>query len=522
MEIKDFLREKIQQTHHHPFLFIGSGFSHRYINTEKWDELLRYLCSKISNNTLQYNYYANKCSASDYYGQQPQIAEMLEKDFNEAAYINDNFTAFRHKHLTLLEHNVSPFKIAIAEHLKEIKLTINNSDELELLRKISIRSVAGIITTNYDMLLEHLFPSFKSYIGQDELLFSNPSEIGEIYKIHGSVENPSSIIISASDYKRFEEKSAYLIAKILTVFIEYPIIFIGYSINDKNIQNILETIAKCLSKDNVDILKERLIFINYAEGDSIDYRTFQFANNASIPMIQISTKNFLPIYQAIYEVKSTYNPTILRRLRQDIYNLALEETPKGNIVASGFEHLDKLTPDTNIILGVGVTGNGHLIKSEQLYEDIVRDNQYLNPTLVIKEYIPELLKRNSGGLPIYKYLVSYTQDVFESVKIQINKHNSVDSFLNDGLRKSKINYRDSLSEITVNEIIKIEGHDMAYKRLIFLEETDNIDLDELQKYLTEILGDNPTDVLRGNSELKRLIRIYDFLKYKIAPTQIDQ
>lgn len=41
------------------------------------------------------------------------------------------------------------------------------------------------------------------------------------------------------------------------------------------------------------------------------------------------------------------------------------------------------------------------IKAEQLYEDIVFDNQYFNPELVVEEYLPELLKNNSGGLPMY-------------------------------------------------------------------------------------------------------------------------
>lgn len=42
-------------------------------------------------------------------------------------------------------------------------------------------------------------------------------------------------MINKEDYLRFQEKSAYLAAKLMTIFMEYPIIFLRYSINDSNI-----------------------------------------------------------------------------------------------------------------------------------------------------------------------------------------------------------------------------------------------------------------------------------------------
>ena len=83
--------------------------------------------------------------------------------------------------------------------------------------------MSGIITTNYDNLLHFLFPKFDKYIGQEELIFRNITGIGEIYKIHGSVTCPSSLVLTSKDYENFETKSAYLIAKLLTIFLEYPL-----------------------------------------------------------------------------------------------------------------------------------------------------------------------------------------------------------------------------------------------------------------------------------------------------------
>ena len=121
---------------------------------------------------------------------------------------------------------------------------------------------------------------------------------------------------------------------------------------------------------------------------------------------------------------------------------------------------------------------------------------------------------------MFKYLQGYQKEIYGAIKEQLMKRNSVDAFLNDSLRKSKRSYRYSLAKHDVQEIINREGA-VAYRRLVLLEATE-IDLSLLRDYISDILGDAPAKVLHNNSELKRLIRIYDFLKYKTAPSQNDQ
>lgn len=130
-------------------------------------------------------------------------------------------------------------------------------EELDLCKKIVID---GIITTNYDNLLEKIFSDFKTYIGKEELFFSSPQGVGEIYKIHGCQSKPNSLILTHEDYISFEKRNPYLAAKLLTIFTEHPIIFIGYSLTDENILKILNSIAQCLTNDNLQKLKNRLIF----------------------------------------------------------------------------------------------------------------------------------------------------------------------------------------------------------------------------------------------------------------------
>ncbi|WP_195659093.1 SIR2 family NAD-dependent protein deacylase [Blautia wexlerae] len=87
--------------------------------------------------------------------------------------------------------------------------------------------------------------------------------IAEIYKIHGSVQNPESIVINKADYQKFYDKGKYLAAKLMTIFMEYPIIFIGYSISDSDIQAILSDVVECLPLDKIETLQKKFIFVEY-------------------------------------------------------------------------------------------------------------------------------------------------------------------------------------------------------------------------------------------------------------------
>lgn len=509
--LTNFINHIIKKTNRQPFLFIGSGFSKRYLNLENWEELLRKFSFETSGDSFKYDFFSSQIEESSYYGKQPKIASLIEKEYNHKIFNSPDFNDFRETYSKNIRSGVSPFKISIANYFSQIDCSKidNENEEVKELKKMSVRNVAGIITTNYDFLLETLFLDYKTYIGQEELLFSDIFEIGEIYKIHGCASNPESIIINNEDYEKFEKKSAYLIAKILTIFLEYPIIFIGYSINDRNIQNILKSISNCLTQEKLNILKERFIFIEYSKEET-EISTFSktFENTNEISMIKISTNNFIDLFKGINKTTSKFNPKILRKLKKEIYSLVETVNPKSKIIAAGLDTIDKLDEDTMIMASVGVSRkHGHLIKAKEIYEDLIFDNKFFNPNLMLNEYLPELLKNNSGGLPMYKYIED-TKNIFGKIKEHYLKRNSIDDFLNTQLKKSKTSYRTHLSLYTIEEIIEIEGKENAYKRIFFLNE-DEIILEKLEDYLKTNFNN-----LELNTELKRLIRIYDFLKYR--------
>lgn len=57
---------------------------------------------------------------------------------------------------------------------KAIQKPFNESQYLQEINLLSNLNVDGLITTNWDCFLEQLFPDYKVYTGQNELLFLTP------------------------------------------------------------------------------------------------------------------------------------------------------------------------------------------------------------------------------------------------------------------------------------------------------------------------------------------------------------
>lgn len=141
----------------------------------------------------------------------------------------------------------------------------NRTDLVDVLRKNLVKSVEQldtktfdliskfkplpkiVITTNYDRLLEKA-------IGEENYtpIFSNEA-VGKydpsttnLFKIHGDVNRLENAVITENDIRDFEKNNEQLLNKIISVFQENSIIFLGFSVEDEHIRGILEKINKKL------------------------------------------------------------------------------------------------------------------------------------------------------------------------------------------------------------------------------------------------------------------------------------
>ena len=204
------------------------------------------MAAKLNKDSFAFRSYEDRASFENSpYGINPKIASLIEEDFNKEWFRNPEIRSLDGAYTEKVENGCSPFKAELSYYLKQKSVLCPElKDEVTLLNNIAKKSIAGIITTNYDLFFETYLSQYTIYIGQQALLFSQLQGIAEVYKIHGSLNDPQSIVINEKDYKEFKEKREYLAAKLLTIFMEYPIIFMGYSISDSNIRDILSSIVK--------------------------------------------------------------------------------------------------------------------------------------------------------------------------------------------------------------------------------------------------------------------------------------
>lgn len=216
-------------------------------------------------------------------------------------------------------------------------------------------------------------------------------------------ELPDSLVINEEDYLEFQEKSAYLAAKLMTIFMEYPIIFLGYSINDSNIRNIIKSIVVCLDTAQLQRLENRFVFVEYdptVKTEEVAPYTILIEDKA-LSMKKIRLKDFLPLYNAIANKKAKLPVRILRRFRQELYEYTITNTPTENLRVASID--DSRVGDEELVLAIGKASEFGLkglsgLDGNEWYRNIILDDLKFTADELLKYAFPKLTSQNSGRL----------------------------------------------------------------------------------------------------------------------------
>ncbi len=517
MKIEDIV-QKFDAT---PILFVGSGLSRRYLDLPDWKGLLEHFATIINQDDFAYSAYENKAkSLGGKAGIMPKVAELIQTDFDEKWFADSSIRTVEENVLEQIKQNgLSPFKAEIAELIKN-KTVINPQYAVEInkLAQISEKSIAGVITTNYDSFLEDTFNGFTKYVGQSQLIFSAIHGIAEIYKIHGSIEKPESIIINENDYALFEQKSAYLAAKLMTIFMEYPIVFLGYSISDTNIQNIMKAIVDILDEEQISMLENRFVFIEYvpdAVGAEVSPFTIMIESKPLV-MKKIVLSDFMLLYSALGKKKTKLPVKILRRFKEELYNYTITNMPTTNLRVAALD--DTRVDDEELVLAIGKVSDLGLkglkgIDGNEWYRDIVLGDLEFTADEMLQYAFPKVSKQNSGRLPIHKHLAEVTKEFKECTIFA--KQLNFETIISPSIKKN----RKSIGEYqSVQQIWHQEKHSLERAtRLIAYLEQEQIEVTELENVLIEIFSEDVNALQNASSpertNIRRLILIYDYLKW---------
>lgn len=469
-------------------------------------------------------------------------AQMLAKDFHQIWWNDETFSDSREEYEELATNQYSPLKIEISKYLKSKKyvygINPKNDNELSALKEVVID---GIITTNWDTLIEDIFHKEKmiTYIGQKELLFSKNLEVNEIYKIHGCSTDPDSLVLTEDDYKEFNSKNAYLAAKLLTIFIEHPVIFIGYSLSDANIIRILESITACLDSSNINKLKDRLIFVGRAGGEKESFQeSLITVNGTTIPITRIKTDDFEKVYKPLGQIKRKFSTRKLRQMKAEMYELIKHNDPKGKIQV--VEYDENVNENVEFVVGFGID---HFAKDVQGY---IEQNDFIKPsklrhsstgyrTYSRQELLEEIISDIDQLGYDYDELLIYTlpeklkteQQLPVNRFVKLSNITDIESLDHKIIKRRNMKYKDFLSfnqRKEMNELsfkwqfngIKdiLDGYRNDEERFYYISllGAQKINVDELREVLKANI-DRVNDSTRLGTNLRRLFRIYDFLVF---------
>lgn len=122
-----------------------------------------------------------------------------------------------------------------------------------------------IITTNYDKLFEEAYKSKCQLIINEKQISNIDKTKSQIFKVHGDLSNPDSIILKKSDYNNFfkENSESSLFWTVLKERISTKnVAFLGYGLEDSNIEVIFDKISDVLGDNKKEIF---LIAPNFSQ-----------------------------------------------------------------------------------------------------------------------------------------------------------------------------------------------------------------------------------------------------------------
>lgn len=495
-----------------PFLFIGSGFSRRYLGLEDWKGLLQRFCSP----ERPFEYYLATAN-----GNYPAAAKLLAKDFHQRWWSEDQYKESLARFGQKASRESSALRVEICQYLatldQSVALRSEYAGEVDLLARLN---VDGVITTNWDMFLEQIFPDYKVYVGQNQLLFSTPQEIGEIYKIHGGCNDPDSLVLTADDYDDFAERNVYLAAKLITVFVEHPVVFLGYSLSDENIKGLLRSISLCIGKDQIDKLRKNLIFVQRLEGQDVESvsDTYFTVEGVQIPLVLVKTDDFSSVYRAIDATKRKIPARVLRLCKEQMYEIVKSGNPEKKLCVVGMDEFSR-AKDIEFVVGVGVVSKelsevGYsTIDAMSLFHDMLVKNRQYDPRQILTQVI-KVAGRNSKNIPVFKHLYA---DSIRTLADYNKSELKLDKWVLRSVREYRSAtyasaFRRNYKNYSISEIIEACTPENAAAYIPFLA-ADKIDLDVLKKFLVQNYGKMEYSVSSYASSFRKLASLYDRLKW---------
>ncbi|WP_346294586.1 SIR2 family protein [Rhodopseudomonas sp. P1] len=356
------IRDTLDEMQCQPIFFVGSGISKRYFGCPGWLELLNAIATRIGISADEFSYLMQKHDhAAIALGQelQERVFEWAWKSgkpqFPDTYFRTDVHRALFLKHMAC---EIISQRIPKDSAIKKLPL----HEEISLLQATAPHA---IITTNYDSFLESLFQGYEAIVGEKVIRY-NLNMVGEIFKIHGSSNDPSTLVLTHDDYENYREKKKYISAKLLTYLAEHPVFILGYGFGDPNVTSIIEDVGEIIGED--DRFINNIFYVQWNESvhEQSSFREEYVIGSGTkqYRVRAIEANEFSWIFRAIAQERQikAINVRTLRAVASRMYKLIRTDIPRRQFEVN-YQTLEGLmSSDENLpnLLGIVPASNTNM------------------------------------------------------------------------------------------------------------------------------------------------------------------
>lgn len=490
-----------------PILFIGSGISKRYLNLPDWRTLLINLYEIHGKGKMHFltdeEQLLRHHSSNDVY---KHLASKLEK---ESALITESDHPIINEVLEefVEEKYKSKFKGIIAKTIINSQEQEYQSEEFENFKRL-LETSHSIITTNYDTLIEENTTRIP-VIGND-ILETNP--IGSVYKIHGCVNDIDKIVITSEDYKKMEKEYELINSHLLSMFIHNPVIFLGYSISDENIQNLLNVIFKYVDPNSElgEKITNNFLIIEYNKHkDTINVeRITKEVRGINLNLNTIKTNNFNKIYEEISNHNYPVPMHMVKKVMDISYEITTQKKFPLNAIYGDVQHVEQLEPTEYLFGLISKKSVIQIYRSvSQLLEEFsinINDTMSDDEKLEVIINLEKMQIRPNQYVQV-GYLIKYMEEELQITEEQRNRINELKEQQKRKIQETISTLNNCNIYYSISEILEDENCNKL-NNILFNTYNGNIELEDLKNYL------------KGRTNYKaeiKLYTMYDYLKHEI-------
>jgi len=155
-----------------------------------------------------------------------------------------------------------------------------------------------VATTNFDFVLERAYAIaprlFRPIMNEDQLSVSGSSSHVDLLKIHGDLHNPSRLVATEEDYDAFLLRYPLLATYLANILIRRSALFIGYSLDDPNLRQILQ-----LLRERLGVMQRQAYAITV--GASPDAITRYARRRISVINLPGSSSKYSEIFSELFD-----------------------------------------------------------------------------------------------------------------------------------------------------------------------------------------------------------------------------